>query len=120
MSPAFATELAIRLWCFRFWAIGVSILGLVVVAAAMFFGPPIAAQLAGVISGPAIGFPWAVLCLVSWFHPTKGTMSPSARIMGRLPNWLQNGVRWYAVIFLLVFAFVCLLAWPAFAISSLW
>ena len=120
MPPALATELAVRAWPFRLWALATSILAFSLVAVAALYGPPSLVRTAAILAGPAVGLPWAVLCLASWFHPLNGTMAPNARLFGRLPIWLQSVARWYASVFLVAFALFCCFAWPAFALSNLW
>ena len=120
MSPAFTTNLAIRLWPRRSWALACSLLAFVAVALVVTFGSPTSARIAAVLAGPAVGLPWALLCVASWFHPENGTMSASARFMNRLPPWLQGAARWYASVFSMLFVLFCAVLWPALALSNLW
>ena len=120
MTPALATKVAIRAWPLRTFALAVSVLVFAMVGVTMFINSNWAVQLAFTIAGPVIGVAWAVLCIASWFHPENGTLSPKSRLVGRLPHWLQTAVRWYASVFLLLFVLFCVVAWPAFSLSSLW
>ena len=120
MSPAFATALATRMWPLRLVALLLAVVAFMTVAVAAVYGSPSTIRLAAALAGPAVGLPWAVLCVTSWFHPASGTMSSSARFMSRLPRWLRSGVRWYASLFLAVFVPFCAVAWPLFSYSNLW
>jgi hypothetical protein len=120
MFPALATRLAVRAWPWRVRALAISVVALGLVAASMSAGLQWPTQLAFTLAGPVVGLSWAVLCLASWFHPENGTLSPKARTVGRLPHWLQASLRWYASVFLALFALFCAVAWPAFSLSSLW
>ena len=120
MTPALASKVAIRAWPFRLPAVALTLLAFGAVAATVFTDTFWSTQLAFTALGPVIGVSWSVLCIASWFHPEHGTLSPGSRFVGRLPAWMQSAVRWYASVCLLLFAFVCVIAWPAFSLSNLW
>ena len=120
MSPALATNLAVRAWPYRFAALALSVVAIGLVGLSMFTGIPWATQFSFTLAGPVVGVAWTVLCVASWFHPANGTLSPQARFVGRFPAWLRNTVRWYASLFLAFFVLFCLVAWPAFSLSNLW
>jgi len=120
MSPSLATRVAVRAWPWRARALLVSVLALALVAATMSVNAQWPAQVAFTLVGPIIGLSWSLLCVASWFHPENGTLAPTARVVGKLPDWLQSALRWYASIFLVVFVVFCLVAWPAFSLSSFW
>jgi hypothetical protein len=120
MSPKLATNLALHLWSYRALALGLSVLAFVAVALIAALGSSASARTAAAFAGPALGLPWALVCVTSWFHPENGTLAPSARFMRRLPRWLQVFARWYGVVVLALFVLFCVIAWPAFAFSDLW
>ncbi|WP_076997819.1 hypothetical protein [Variovorax sp. KK3] len=112
MTPALYTKLADRLFPFRWWLLAASVCSaLFIVALFSLRGEMLAISLAG----PMVGLPWAALCAATWFHPTRGNMQSSGGRFGRLPKFVQSIIRWYAAIFLAVFAVFCGAAWPLFA-----
>lgn len=120
MLPAYATRLAVLAWPWRLRALAFSVLVFAVAAVAVFAAPQWASRAAFTLLGPVIGLAWSLLCVASWFHPESGSLSPSARFVGKLPLWLQVSLRWYASIFLALFLIFCLVIWPLFSLSSLW
>lgn len=120
MSPPLATRLAVRAWPWRAHALLVSVLAFGLAGATMFAEAQWPAQIAFTLVGPVVGLSWSLLCVASWFHPENGTLAPTARVVSRLPGWLQTALRWYASIFLAFFVVFCLVAWPAFSLSNLW
>jgi hypothetical protein len=117
MSPTYYSKFAERAFPVRWWLGGFSIAGVILVLLLATYADNVGMRLAALFAGPLIGLPWAALCAGVWFHPVRGNMQPSSKLVGRLPGPLQTGVRWYAAIFLSIFAFVCAVAWPLFALS---
>ena len=120
MSPALATKFAINALPWRVHALLVSVLAMGLVAASMFAVGQWQTRTAFTLAGPVVGLSWAALCAASWFHPVNGTLSSSARFVGKLPGWLRNTIRWYASLFLAFFILFCAIAWPLFSLSNLW
>lgn len=120
MSPRIVTRIAIQAWPWRAIALIVSVIAFGIAAVTMLIGSQWPAQVAFTLFGPVIGLSCSLLGVASWFHPEKGTLAPTSRIVGKLPHWLQSGLRWYAAIFLLFFVLFCLVVWPAFSLSNLW
>ncbi len=120
MPPSLAARLALRVWRWRTHALLVSVLALGLVAGAVLLNLQLPTRIAFTAAGPVIGISWSILCVASWFHPENGTLSPSARVVGRLPAWFQALLRWYASAFLIFFVLFCIVAWPVFALSTLW
>jgi hypothetical protein len=119
MSPRFFTHLATRLFSRRWWFFAVSMLGTALLFAAFSSGSARAAAVAGTLAGPVIFVPWALLCACVWFHPQRGTLQPGSRLIRNLPNAFQIGVRWYASLFLTMFAVVGAIVWPALSLAWL-
>lgn len=117
MSPTFFTRLALRLFAHRWWFFATSILGVALVFATFSYGSAPVAALAGAFAGPLIFVPWALLCTCIWFHPERGNLQPSSKFVGRLPNALQVGLRWYAALFLAMFLLVGAIIWPALSLA---
>jgi len=120
MSPALATQFAVRAWPWRLPALAVSVIAIALIAGSIAADWEWMSQVSFTLAGPVVGLSWAVLCAASWFHPESGTLSPKARFVGKLPSWLQDALRWYASVFLAFFVLFCAFAWPAFSLSSLW
>lgn len=117
VSPTHYSKYAERAFPFRWWlgALALCIFALLALLAMFGTGPDV--QIAAAIAGPLIGLPWAGLCAAIWFHPVKGNMQPSSRLVGRLPRPLQSGLRWYASAFLSVIVITCAVVWPLFAMT---
>ena len=95
-------------------------LAFAIVATTMFVEALLPTQIAFTLLGPVISVAWSLLCLASWFHPDNGTLAPTARVVGKLPRWLQTVLRWYPSVFLAFFTLFCVVAWPAFSLSNMW
>lgn len=113
-------RLAVRAWPWRLPALVLSVVVFAIVTGVVLAGSQWLARFVFTLAGPVVGLAWALLCVASWFHPEHGTLSRSARVVGKLPALLQGALRWYAFIFLAFFVFFCVVAWPAFALSNLW
>lgn len=70
------------------------------------------------LMGPAVFVPWALLCACTWFHPERGSLNSTSRLIGRLPGVVRAGVRWYAAIFLAILVLVGGIVWPALSLIS--
>jgi hypothetical protein len=119
MSPSFFTRLAARLFARRWWFLAVSLFGMALLFAAFSFGSIQFAAVAGTLAGPFIFAPWALLCACVWFHPERGNLQPGSKLIGKLPNAVQLGVRWYASLFLALFIVVGAVVWPALSLAWL-
>ncbi|WP_460490066.1 hypothetical protein [Curvibacter fontanus] len=118
MTPTFYSKAAERLFPIRWWFLALAIAAMVVIVATVSFsGSKGIAAFA--LAGPLVGLPWAVLCACIWFHPERGNMRPSSKLIGWLPPVIQSGIRWYAALFLTLFAAVCGVVWPLFTLSAL-
>ena len=119
MTPIRYTTFAERTFPFRWW-IGAFGGGAIVLVAFLVTRPGGSGiRAAAVLAGPLIGLPWAALCAAAWFHPVRGNLQPTGRLIGRLPTPLQTGIRWYAAAFLGFFVLMCGVAWPLFAFSAM-
>jgi hypothetical protein len=119
MTPKFATAVATHLFERRWWFLGMSAVGIAVVFTAFSLAPPRVAVIAGALAGPLIVAPWALLCACVWFHPQNGNLQPGSRFVGRLPQFIQVGVRWYAAVFLGLFVIFGVLFWPVLTVAWL-
>jgi hypothetical protein len=119
MSPSFLTRLAVRLFARRWWFLAVSLFGMALLFAAFSSGSVKAAAVAGTLAGPFIFVPWALLCACVWFHPERGNLQPGSKLIGKLPNAIQLGVRWYASLFLALFFVVGAVVLPALSLAWL-
>jgi hypothetical protein len=118
MTPFFYSKVAQRLSPVRWWLLAASIAAIsLIVAAIAYLGQR--GFVVAALAGPLIGLPWAGLCAATWFHPERGNVQPGSKLVGRLPQPLQSGIRWYAAIFLTFFVVACGLVWPLFALSAL-
>lgn len=118
MTPVRYARFAELAFPFRWW-IGALVVGGIALVAFLATRPGgSGVRAAAILAGPLIGLPWAALCAAIWFHPVSGNIQPSSRLVGRLPEPLQTGIRWYAAAFLGLFVLVCGLAWPLFAFSA--
>lgn len=50
----------------------------------------------------ALMWAWGGVCLVSWFHPTRGTMRHGSPWWFGLPGFIQSFLRGYAAVFLAI------------------
>ncbi|ATQ76522.1 hypothetical protein CR152_19890 [Massilia violaceinigra] len=112
MLPSMFSNIATRLFRRRWWFVLVSIVGLCMLIVSMIYAPGNARLLAGIIVGPLIFLPWALLCTCMWFHPAQGNLQPGSRYIGKLPPMLQSALRWYASLFLIVFVLAGLVICP--------
>jgi hypothetical protein len=119
VSPSFFTRLAARFFARRWWFFVISLFGMALLFAAFSSGSAQVAALAGTFAGPVIFVPWALLCACVWFHPEHGNLQPGSKLIGKLPNAVQIGVRWYASLFLALFFVVGTVVWPALSLAWL-
>lgn len=119
MSPSYLSHLARKLFPRRWWFLATSALGVIFVFAAFSSGSAQMTVVASILAGPVIFVPWALLCTCIWFHPERGNLQPTSKLVGKLPNMLQAGIRWYASIFLTLFVVVGALVWPAISLAWL-
>ncbi|MBA4263755.1 MAG: hypothetical protein C0453_01615 [Comamonadaceae bacterium] len=117
MSPGFFTRLAARLFPHRWWFLGVSALGMALLFVSISIGSEQVPAVVGALAGPIVFVPWALLCVCVWFHPERGNLQSNSKIVGRLPNAVQVGIRWYASLFLVVFFLVGALGWPVISLA---
>lgn len=117
MTPLLYSRIAQRLFPIRWWLLAASVAAMALVVAAMTYAGQRGLAVVA-LAGPLVGLPWAGLCAALWFHPERGNMQPASKLVGRLPQPLQSGIRWYAALFLTFFVVVCGLVWPLFALSS--
>ena len=119
MSPSYFSHLACKLFPHRWWFLVASVLGVVLVFAAFSSGTAQMTVAASILAGPGIFVPWALLCACVWFHPERGNLRPSSKLIGKLPNMVQTGIRWYASIFLTLFIVVGAVVWPVISLTWL-
>lgn len=119
MSPKFFTAVATRLFARRWWLLAMSVVGMALVFAAFSLASARVAVAASALAGPLIVAPWALLCAGIWFHPERGNLQPGSRFVGRLPQSIQIGVRWYAAVFLGLFVIFGVVVWPALTVAWL-
>lgn len=119
MSPTFFTRLAVRLFSRRRWFLAVSLFGMALLFAAFYSGSAQVAAVAGTLAGPVIVVPWALLCACVWFDPERGNLQPGSKLIGKLPDAIQLGVRWYASLFLALFFIFGVVVWPALSFAWL-
>lgn len=119
MTPNFFTRVAARLFSRRWWFLGVSVVGMALLFASFAYGSAQLAAVAGTLAGPVVFVPWALLCAGVWFHPERGNLQPSSKLIGKLPSAVQAGVRWYAALFLALFVVVGAVVWPALSLAWL-
>jgi hypothetical protein len=119
MSPGFFTRVAARLFARRWWFLGFSLLGMALLFAAFSYGSARLAAVAGTLAGPVVFVPWALLCACVWFHPERGNLQPGSKLVGKLPNAIQLGVRWYASLLLALFVIFGAVVWPALSLAWL-
>lgn len=119
MTPTFFTTFAQRLFPNRRWLLAASLCGITLLAASLWAGPPELAFLASLLAGPLIAVPWALLCACTWFHPQRGNLQSQSKFVGRLPRTIQQGLRWYAALFLGLFIFAGCIVLPILSIAWL-
>lgn len=120
MTPALCTSLANRLFPYRWWFFAWSLLFVALFVAAMaFVSSPRVVGVGGSLVGPLVFGPWALLCLCVWFHPQRGNLQPSSKVVGRLPPFVQSAIRWYAAVCLLLFLVVSVVVWPLLSLTWL-
>lgn len=118
MTPSFYCNAAQRLSPMRWWFLVMTLVAMLAMAATItFFGST--GTLALVLAGPLVGLPWAALCVCIWFHPERGNLRPTSKLMSWLPVVVQSGIRWYAALFISFFAFFCGLILPLFMLAAL-
>ncbi|WP_077038436.1 hypothetical protein [Pelomonas sp. KK5] len=119
MLPAFFAAVADRLFARRWWFVAMSVLGMALAFAALSLSSPRVAGVLVALVGPLIFVPWALLCTCIWFHPQRGNLQPSSKVVGRLPLLVQTGLRWYAAVFLSLFLVFGAVVWPAVLVAWL-
>ena len=102
MSPAFWESKATKLYPYRWWLGGTSILAFIAMGASGFLG-----ERAYVMASVAVGLPlmvvaWGLLCAASWFEPTKGSLRSDSWLGRHVPP-LNVVARWWAALFLTLF-----------------
>lgn len=119
MTPALCTSIAARLFPYRWWSFACSVFAVCAYVLVLAFTPSVPfAAVGGSVLGPLVTVSWALLCVCVWFHPARGNLQASSRLVGRLPRSVQAAVRWYAALFLSLFVFAGAVAWPIF--SAAW
>lgn len=119
MSPAHATQLATRLFPYRWRLLAMSLLGIASLLAALTLGSSGVTTIASTLAGPLIFVPWVLFCACLWLHPERGNIQPRSRVVGRLPDLVQRAVRWYASLLMGVFVIIGLVVWPLLALTWL-
>jgi hypothetical protein len=119
MFPLLCANMAARFFDRRWWFMLVSVCGFGLLAIVLSYAPQNVGRLAVPLAGPVIFVPWGLLCLCVWFHPDKGNLQPGSRFVGKLPQWMQSVVRWYASLFLVIFLAAGLIVWPLFSLITL-
>src|SRR5687768_7484941 len=114
MTPAAFAYFARPLFAFRWWFLGLAAFAFVGLGLLLLVSPH-SLPFVAVAIGPAVIVPWALLCACTWFHPSRGNLQPTSRLVGRLPTWLQAVLRWYAALFLSLFIIFGAAAWPVLA-----
>lgn len=117
MSPSFFTRLAAQMFPHRWWFLGISVVGMALLLVSFSIGSERVVTVVGALAGPIAFAPWALLCVCVWFHPERGNLQSNSKIVGRLPNAVQVGIRWYASLFLAVFFLVGAVGWPAISLA---
>jgi hypothetical protein len=118
MSPTHYSRFAERAVPLRWWLGACSVCGFALVAPLALYANNLGMQMAAIVAGPLIGLPWGALCAAIWFHPERGNMQPNSRLVGRLPEPVQTGLRWYATGILSVSTLFCAVLWPLFVLVS--
>jgi hypothetical protein len=118
MTPAFFTAQANKYYPRRRQFLGISIAAFACLALVIFAYSGKVSPVAPAFIAPFIFVPWALLCICVWFHPVNGNLQPNSRFVGRLPKPIQQFVRWYAAIFLVVFVLFALF-FPVFAVTTI-
>jgi len=77
-----------------------------------------AANVAGLLAGPAFSVSWGLLCMCVWFHPTLGRLNSSAPVFRFLPPFVQKSLRWYFAAFLTVWFLFGVVVWPALVLCD--
>ena len=116
MLPSFFKSQAEKLYIKRWWFLGVSTIAL----AGIFFFLSTGitkSTLPVVLLMPFIIVPWGLLCMCTWFHPTKGNLYVGF-ITSKLPAVIQSAIRWYAAIFLVLFFAFGLLGFTIFGLVT--
>ncbi len=113
MTPTYLTALAERLYPKRFVFALISVSAFLIFVAWGYFLPPVAPVVVPLI-GPLVFLPWAAFCVCSWFHPALGSLRPKAG--GRAAVLLRKGMRWYAAVFVTLYAATALAVLPALTI----
>ena len=116
MLPLFFTSQAEKLFLKRWCFLGISIIGMGVIF--LFLNAGITKSILPVtLFMPVIVVPWGLLCMCTWFHPTKGKLYVGS-ITSKLPLIIQSTIRWYAAIFLALFFAFGLFGFPIFGLVS--
>lgn len=118
MTPSGYSKLAKRLFPFRWQLFGVSMAVVGLIFASAFFAKQVSLPTLIVFGAPLLGLSWSGLCTAVWFHPERGYLQPSSKIIGRLPEGLQAGVRWYAALFLTFFLIVGCFVMPLLVFTT--
>lgn len=118
MTPSFYSAAAQRLYPIRWWFLVLAVATMsAIFATATVFGPT--GQVVFAWAVPLMGLPWALLCVCFWFHPEQGSMRPTSKLISWLPGILISGIRWYAALFITIFALFCVLFLPLLMLLAL-
>jgi len=121
-TPARYTAYAARYAHLRWRFLGISVgtlaaaLALATLAATPAWPFPIGPAEIFSLAAPIIFVSWGLLCMCVWFHPRRGSLRPTSRWQSWLPSWANEGMRWYAALFLTLF-FVASLLFPALSLT---
>jgi hypothetical protein len=118
MSPAGFAKLAQCLLVHRWRLAGTSIASFFVFLALFVLPTKPPSLLFFALAGPMTLLPWALFCVVAWFHPQTGSLQPNAKLFSRLPGTIQTVLRWYGAIFLSLFVMLAAVVWPALVCLS--
>jgi len=118
MLPLMCSDLAARLFTLRWWFLVISIAAFGVLAIILTFASVRMDFFVSAIAGPFVVVPWVGLCLCIWFHLEQGNLQSKSRIVGKMPHWIQSGIRWYAAISLIIFLLTGVIVFPLFALTA--
>ena len=102
MSPAFWESKASEFYRYRWWLGGTALLAFLLLGSSMLLGDRLFMVVAVAIGVPVMVVAWGLLCVGTWFEPSKGTLRTSSWLGRHIPP-LNTLARWWAAIFLPIF-----------------
>jgi hypothetical protein len=104
------TGIASRYYSYRWLCVSASVL-VFLTFAAIFYGYPRGVMVATLFVGPALATSWGMALICIWFEPLRGSLY-GGPIIGRIPRAGQVSLRWFAVVFLILWFVFGVLVWP--------